>query len=57
MVAIEIGGVGLFGSGGYPGLFYKIHDNNFLADDMSKNVEGDDRGHVLPHFKQIWGIS
>ena len=49
--------MGLFGSRGYSGLFFKIHDDNFLANDMSKNVERGDRGHVLPHFKQIWGIS
>ena len=49
--------MGLFGSRGYSGLFYETHDDNFLAIDMSKNVERDDRGHVLPYFKQIWGIS
>ena len=52
-----IGGWGYSGLGAIRGLFYKIHDNNFLANDISKKVEGDERGHVLPHFNQIWGIS
>ena len=50
-------GAGLFGSRGYSGLFYKMGDDNSVANDMSKNVERGDRGHVFPHFKQIWKIS
>ena len=39
--------MGLFGSRGYSGLFYKMGDDNSVANDMSKNVERGDRGHVF----------
>ena len=56
-LGLIIGGAGLFGSRGYSGLFYKMGDDNSVANDMSKNVERGDRGHGFPHFKQIWKIS